>query len=62
VVGVAKDFHFRSLHHEIIPCALKIMPERFKRISFKISSDNISNTLYFIENKWKEFAPGYDFE
>jgi putative ABC transport system permease protein len=57
VVGVMKDFHFASLHETIRPLALILAPEWGYQFSLKISSKNMTNTLAFIENQFKEFAP-----
>jgi len=62
VVGVMKDFHFASLHESIRPLALILEPKGGYHFSLKISSRNIENTLSFIENKFKEFAPHAPFE
>ena len=61
VVGVAKDFHFRSLHHEIAPCAMVVF-EGGSQISLRINSENLSNTMDLIKNTWKKLAPNLIFE
>lgn len=61
VVGVMKDFHFASLHQSIRPLALILEPHRGHHYSLKISSRNMENTLSFIKNKFKEFAPNAPF-
>ncbi|MFC1513798.1 ABC transporter permease [candidate division KSB1 bacterium] len=62
VTGVVKDFHFTSLHNEITPIVLQ--PDLFNGgniASIRISTDNIEETLEFIESKWDEFVPGQPF-
>jgi len=61
VVGVMKDFHFASLHQSIRPLALILEPIRGHHFSLKISSRDMENTLSFIEDKFKEFAPNAPF-
>ncbi|MFQ5638923.1 MAG: ABC transporter permease [bacterium] len=62
VIGVVKDFHFRSLHHKIEPVALNIYPKVFSYLLVRIRPENISNTLTFLKHKWQSFAPGRPFE
>lgn len=61
VVGVMRDFHFASLHQSIRPLALILEPYRGYHYSLKLSSRNMENTLSFIKNKFKEFAPNAPF-
>ena len=61
VIGVMKDFHFASLHHNIRPLALVLDPEGGDHFSLKIAPKNMSGTLSFIEKKFKEFAPNAPF-
>ncbi|MEX2234306.1 MAG: ABC transporter permease [Cyclobacteriaceae bacterium] len=52
VIGIVKDFHFRSFHHKVSPLILLwISPLHF--VNIKISSSNIPSTLKLIEKEWK---------
>ena len=62
VVGVIKDFNFKSLHNEIKPAALTFYPKLFDNLLLKISAENIPNTLDFLKRKWESFFPQYPFE
>ncbi len=62
VIGVVKDAHFESLHSEIEPVAFLIKPYWYYYISVKVRSENLPNTLEFLEQKWSEIQPGYPFE
>ncbi len=65
VIGVIEDFHYYPLHLEIEPLAFALInPEKRVRpnfMSIKITTDNISGTLSFIEKTFKEFSPAYPF-
>ena len=61
VIGVTEDFHFRSLHHEVAPCAM-LVRERMRQISVRFQSDNLPNTLANLKKTWRKFAPDYEFE
>ena len=53
VVGVVKDFHFRSLHHKISPLMLVYTPPQLTA-SIKVRTSNISTVLKTIEEEWKK--------
>jgi putative ABC transport system permease protein len=61
VVGVVRNFHFASLHHDIEPLALVLFPKGGNHFSLKIAPVNISETLSFLEKKFKEFSPHVPF-
>ncbi len=55
IVGVVKDFHYRSLKEVIGPLAIYLSPERQTYLSIKMSTDDISQTLSFIAKTWDTF-------
>ena len=59
LIGVFNDFHFESMHENIVPLVL-IMPRNannYGAISIKVSGSNMTGTLAQIENTWKKFLP-----
>lgn len=62
VVGVVKDFHFRSLRYETKPMAINVYPSAYRYISIKIQPGKIDHVVQFLEEKWKEINPGIPFE
>lgn len=60
IIGVTKDYHYRSLHHDIAPLLLEIAPD-LSRFSIKIQTDNLRKNVETIGSKWKELAPGVPF-
>jgi len=61
IIGIMKDFHFRSLQSSIKPLSMRIEPRGCNLVSAKLSSANISNTITSIENKWKTIMPNRPF-
>jgi putative ABC transport system permease protein len=57
VIGVAKDFHFESLHQKIVPLIFFSNPNWLNRVSVKLSGNNITSNLAFIEKVWKKYLP-----
>ncbi len=62
VIGVVKDFHFRSLHESIGPLLIFIAPPDWLTVfSVRLRPQNIPETLKFLEEKWREFDPDHPF-
>jgi len=53
IIGIMKDFHFRSLQSAIKPLSMRIEPRGSNLVSAKLSSANLPVTISAIENKWK---------
>jgi len=64
IIGVFKDFHYQSLHHEIGPLALEMWLGSPRNVLIRYESDNMIETLNNIENTWAEvFADnGFPFD
>lgn len=62
VIGEVNDFHYKSLHTQIEPLFLAIDSKNFNYLSVRINSENIHETIPFIQNKWKELSDGSPFE
>ena len=55
VIGVMKDFHYRSLQHPLEPMVLFNWSRM--ALSMRIKSDDILGTLASMEETWKQFFP-----
>jgi len=64
IIGVMKNFNFKSLHHKIGPLIVHLYgPEgRGRYVSVRIHSENIRETVTFLENTWRKFASNQAFE
>ncbi len=64
IIGVMKNFHYKSLHHQINPLIVHLYgPEgRGRYVSVRIHSENIRETMAFIEDTWRKFASNQAFE
>lgn len=60
VIGVVKDFHFESMHAEIKPSYLVLVPQRGTIVA-SINSNNQQATISAIERLYKSFNPGFPF-
>ena len=62
VVGVVKNFHFRSFKENIAPLIFFIPPRSwFSRYSIRIHPENAAETLDFIKETWVKFSPDHPF-
>lgn len=61
VVGVVKDFHYKTLHYAVEPLAIYHCPESCFFISLRIASDDIENTIQNIKATWEEMVPNRPF-
>ena len=61
VVGIVKDFNFKSLHNLIEPLAIVYFPGQGAYANIKLSGNNMQQTIDEIEEIWKELAPGFPF-
>jgi putative ABC transport system permease protein len=62
IIGVYKDFHYRSLHAPIEPLVLAIVPWRFNHISLRLHTTELSSAMAFVEQKWHKLFPQNPYE
>jgi putative ABC transport system permease protein len=62
VIGLMKDFHFKSLHEKIEPLVIFNNPGNFAYLSIRMKAENALDIIPAIENKWKSFFPDKPFE
>jgi putative ABC transport system permease protein len=61
IVGVIKDFNFRSLRENVTPLVL-FDAEDTGSLSIRVNSANIPSLLAQIKNKWKAMSPDLQFD
>lgn len=60
IIGVISDFNYESLHREVRPLVLhlkKVDPASHV-LTLRVASDDMSNTIDYITDRWKEIVPG----
>ena len=55
VIGVMKDFNFRSLHHKIEPLALYLYQPWLLNMSVRIGNESMSQTIEYMENELQPY-------
>lgn len=61
IVGVVKDFNYRSLHHTVEPLAIQLGRNYNNLISVNANTENIQGTIKLLEETWKEYQPNQPF-
>jgi putative ABC transport system permease protein len=65
VIGVVKDFHFESLHQQIIPLIMTLpSPNQIHngKLSIKIDGSNVKSAIATINNAWHKYQPEVPFD
>ncbi len=55
VIGVIKDFNFSSLHTEITPLIVHVVPDWYSYITLRVDGKDISTVIKQAEQKYKQF-------
>ena len=61
IIGVVKDFHYDPIRYGISPMVLSMRPFQLNYMSLRIDREDVSQTLGFIQEKYREFVPEYPF-
>lgn len=61
LIGIVKDFHFESLHQQIVPIVFFPQP-RYRDLSVKVAGNNTEEAIAHLEKVWREFLPNRPFE
>ncbi len=62
IIGVVRDFHYKSLHSPIGPFVFRMHRPWHGNIFIKLRPEGISETIRRIESIYKSFSPDYPFE
>jgi putative ABC transport system permease protein len=55
VIGVIKDFNYNSLHREISPLIIHIIPDWYNLITLRIDAKDMPGVIAQAETTWKQF-------
>lgn len=61
VIGVVKNFHFESLHQNIIPLII-VTDNFYNYVSLKIDGHNVNSSISTIERTWHRYLPETPFD
>jgi len=58
IIGVTRDFHYKGLQTKVDPLVLQWRPDFFSYLSLTVKTENLPQTLTFVEQKWNELQLG----
>ncbi|OJJ18728.1 hypothetical protein BKI52_24305 [marine bacterium AO1-C] len=61
VIGVVKDYHFKSLYNKITPLSFALI-SNFNQSYIKLKGENITQELASVRKAWQKHNPVYPFE
>ena len=61
IVGVTKDFHFRSLHDKIQPFILQVNLNRLDYFSVKLNRNDLKSAIDHVQSTWQRIFQGAPF-
>lgn len=62
IIGVVKDFHYKSLHEVVEPAVMHIYPEAYSKVAVKLSGKGIETEIRSITELWNKYSPDYPIE
>jgi putative ABC transport system permease protein len=62
VIGVVRNFHYRSIHEAIAPLYIFYEPGWFSQLSVKLPLGNVEAGLRELEQAWTRVIPDYPFD
>lgn len=62
VIGIVKDFHYKSLHEPITPALIMINPDLFYFMAVRFNSGMEEEVISFFQEKWQRVFPEAAFE
>lgn len=61
IIGVVRDFHFKSFHEKVAPAVIFLKPEFCRKLYIVSTSDEGRRTLDILRKEWHEIVPSQAF-
>jgi putative ABC transport system permease protein len=62
VIGVVKDFHFRSLREKVAPVVMHVNPDYFWSLTLRVKPEGMQQTLAHLKSTWEKAENEWPFE
>ncbi len=59
VIGVVKDFHYKSLHEKVTATVIHMVPQELFKVAVKVREADMPNTIAYINAVWTKFSPNF---
>ncbi|MFC7667640.1 ABC transporter permease [Hymenobacter humi] len=57
IIGVVKDFHYKSLYDKLEPAVLQIFPGAYWKVAVKLKGENLGTSVDGVKQVWAKFSP-----
>lgn len=62
IIGVVKDFHYKSLYDVVEPTVLQIFPPAYWKVAVKMETAGIESAMERVKGVWTRFSPDFPIE
>jgi hypothetical protein len=62
IIGVIRNFNYKSLHISIEPLIIMIQPRAYRHSCVRIKAENTAATIKHLERIWQKFIPDFPFK
>jgi putative ABC transport system permease protein len=63
VIGVVKNFHFKSLNTHVEPLVIRLLkPQPYSFMFIRVRGENITASINYLEKTWRKIATVFPFE
>ena len=62
IIGIVKDFNYKSLYDKIEPAVLQIFPDATWKVAIKMNAASASKSIAHVTTVWNRFTPEYPLE
>jgi putative ABC transport system permease protein len=62
VVGVIRDYHHLSLHQQVEPMLIAMLPSMYTRFTVRLDGRQLPAAIDHLRETWGELFPGYPFD
>jgi putative ABC transport system permease protein len=59
IIGVVKDFHYKSVHDKIEPVVMQIYSPASSKVAVKLAGNNLESAIEQVRSVWNKFSPDY---
>ncbi|TGE23489.1 ABC transporter permease [Hymenobacter metallicola] len=57
IIGVVKDFHYKSLYDRLEPAVLQIFPGAYWKVAVKLKGTDVGSAVEGVKQVWTKFSP-----
>jgi putative ABC transport system permease protein len=62
VIGVVKDFNYKSLYDKVELTVLQIFPDAYWKVAVKMKTTEMTSSIENVQKVWNSFSPDYPIE